>query len=125
MYQTKQSEKQIKTDYLKNMKKAQRKVEEIKMQHKLESGHLVLRIQYTNMTKTIMENSNEAEQVQEIVNSIYDYDNTPLSVYSEDGGVAQEQQEQYNEIDGEEPSMALMAEDDDFGEELDGDEYYN
>ena len=126
MYQTKQSEKQIKTDYLKNMKKAQRKVEEIKMQHKLGVWALGLKNSIYKYDKDhYVKNSNEAEQVQEIVNSIYDYDNTPLSVYSEDGGVAQEQQEQYNEIDGEEPSMALMAEDDDFGEELDGDEYYN
>ena len=122
MYQTKQSEKQIKTDYLKNMKKAQRKVEEIKMQHKLGVWALGLKNSIYKYDKDhYVQNSNEAEQVQEIVNSIYDYDNTPLSVYSEQGEVTHGEDD-YNQVDGDEASMALLPEDDDYGEELDGDE---
>lgn len=87
MYQTKQSEKQIKTDYLKNMKKAQRKVEELKMKHKLGVWSVGLKKNIYKYDKDFyMKNLEEAEQVQDIANSIYNIESDQLNPYSiEDG----------------------------------------
>ena len=122
--QTKQSEKLVKTDYLKNMRVEERRAEKMKMNLKLGLWAFALdgKRVYKYSKQFYDKDKKDAQQIQDIVQDTYYEQSDMLNPY-----VSPEEETELrdeDEINDEETyNMNEMPEDDDFGDR-DGDEMY-
>jgi hypothetical protein len=122
--QTKQSEKLVKTDYLKNMRVEERRAEKMKMNLKLGLWAFALdgKRVYKYSKQFYDTDKKDAQQIQDIVQDTYYEQSDTLNPYIPSPEET-EQDEEGGIIDEETYNMNEIPEDDDYGER-DGDEMY-
>lgn len=121
--QTKQSEKLIKTDYFKNMRHEERQAEKMKMNLKLGVWGFALdgsRVYKYNKSNYSVD-KDEASEVQDIVKKMYYEQSDDMNPYE---GLPEENKETDEIAEEESYGLSMLPEDDDYGENMDGDEMY-
>ena len=123
MTQIKQSEKLMKTDYLKQMKNSERQVEKLKMNLKLGIWSFALNAErvYKYSKDFYDEDKEDAMKVQSIAQSTYYEQGDLLDPHQP---INEEISEEEHIINEEGYNMNLIGEDDEPPEGLDGDEMY-
>lgn len=124
MTQIKQSEKLIKTDYLKEMKNSERQVEKLKMNLKLGIWSFALNAErvYKYSKDYFDADKEDAMKVQSIAQTTY-YEQS--DVFDHDEPLFEEMTEEERIANEEGYNMNLIGEDDEPPEGMDGDEIYN
>ena len=124
MTQIKQSEKLIKTDYLKAMKDSERQIEKVKMNLKLGIWSFALNAQrvYKYSKDYFNVDKEDAIKVQQIAENTY-YEQSDIINTQEH--LVEEMTEEERIINEEGYNMDLIGEDDEYPEGMDGDEIYN